>query len=224
MIAPTKGDHLGKRTNLVSFLLDRTGSMGPIWGASVDGFNEFLKGQQSEDYKTVWNLTVFDSISIDKLREGVNGKKMTPLGVDEVFPRSMTPLHDAIGSTILETEKLADDYDGVIFVIMTDGLENASKEYNLEAVRALVRKHEDEDNWQFIFLGANMDAYQTGIDYGIKRGSTVEFAATPESVEATYAQTASVASAYGASGQSMRSHTDTKDGTTKDRDTEEVSN
>lgn len=214
---------MGKRI-LVSFLLDRTGSMGAIWGATVDGFNEFLKGQQSEDYETVWNLTAFDSRSIDKLRDGVSGRAMQPLGVDEVFPRSMTPLHDAIGATILEAEKLADDYDGVIFVILTDGLENASKEYNLETVRKLVRKHEDENNWQFIFLGANMDAYQTGIDYGIKRGSTVEFAATPESVKETYGQTATVASAYGATGQSMRSHTDTKDGTTKDReDTEEVS-
>lgn len=197
--------------------------MGVIWKETVDGFNEFLSGQQAEKYKTVWNLTVFDSQGIDLIRDGVKGKKMEPLGVDEVHPRAMTPLHDAIATTIFATEKLAGDYDGVIFVILTDGYENSSIEYGLKEVHDLIRRKEDDDNWQFIFLGANMDAYQVGIDYGIQKGSTIEFATTPESVEGTYTAAAYAASNYGDTGQTVSRHLDTKDGTAKDRDTQEVS-
>lgn len=212
-----------KRKNLVSFLLDRTGSMGPIWEATIDGFNEFLNGQVTQDdYKTVWNLTVFDSESIDLIREGVKGKDMEPLHPVEsgIYPRSMTPLHDAIAQTVLATDKLAGDYDGTIFVILTDGMENHSKEYNLDAVKKLIREREDTFNWQIIFLGANMDAYQVGLDYGIQKGQTVSWAATPESVEATYGVVTATARSYGPSGQSISTHYDTKSGEAHEKEDE----
>ncbi len=202
-----------RRKNLVSFLLDRTGSMAGIWGATIDGFNEFLNGQVSQDYDTVWNLTAFDSESIDVVFEGVEGKNVEPLSPDgEIQPRSMTPLHDAIAKTIRATDKLADGYDGVIFVILTDGMENDSKEYDLHGVKKLIREREDDANWQFIFLGANMDAYQVGRDYGIEKGQTVTFAATPESVASTYGVTAAAASSYGATGETVSRDYDTTSG------------
>jgi hypothetical protein len=211
---------MAKRKNLVSFLLDRTGSMSSIWTATVDGFNEFVKGQVSQDgYKTVWNLTVFDSESIDLIREGVKGKDMKPLPLDEVTPRSMTPLHDAIAKTVFATDKLAGDYDGVIFVILTDGLENASKEYDLVKVRDLIKTRE-EDGWQVIFLGANMDAYAVGIDYGIVRGQTITFSPTVESVESTYGVVAATTRSYAASGQTVSTHHDTTSGKAEERENE----
>lgn len=206
---------MDRRKNLVSFLLDRTGSMGAIWDATIDGFNEYVNGQKSQDeYDTVWNLTVFDSVSIDLVREGVPGDEMEPLSKEDpkIFPRSMTPLHDAIAKTVFSTDEIASHYDGVILVILTDGMENHSKEYNLEAVRKLIREREDRFGWQVTFLGANMDAYQVGIDYGIQKGQTVTFAATPESVRSTYDVAAESTTLYAASGQSVSTHYDTTSG------------
>lgn len=199
-----------KRTNLISFLLDRTGSMVTIWDSTIDGLNEFIDGQLAAKYKTVWNVTAFDSESIDLLREGVKGKNMVHVGRDEVSPRSMTPLHDAIGKTIKATDKLADDYDGVIFVILTDGLENASHEYGLKKVHKMIRKREDKRNWQFIFLGANMDAFVVGADYGIQRGQTVTFSPDDVSVGQTYAVAAAASTEYGNTGVTSKAHSDTR--------------
>lgn len=216
---------MGKRHTLISFLLDRTGSMSAIWDATIDQFNEFLKGQLSQDYKTTWHVTVFDSQSIDVIRDGVKGKNMLPIAKDEVFPRAMTPLHDAIGKTILATDDLVGDFDGVIFVILTDGQENYSQEFTLDGVRALVRDREDRepDGWQFIFLGANMDAYATGQSFGIVRGQTIDLEATPDSVDRAYAVVAASTQTYAETGQTTNTHLDSKGGKTTDRDAEEVS-
>ncbi len=203
---------MAKRKNLVSFLLDRTGSMGVIWESTVGGFNEFVKEQvKNKDYKTVWNLTVFDSEGVDLIHEGVKGKNMPKLADDDdvVYPRGMTPLHDAIARTIKATDQIADDFDGVIFVILTDGEENASTEYTLKQVYDLIRAREDKKNWQFIFLGANMDAYKVGVDYGIQKGQTVTFEATEKSVVGTYAVAAASTASYASTGQTVTSHEDT---------------
>lgn len=203
---------MAKRKNLVSFLLDRTGSMTNIWDSTIEGFNEFVQSQLKADYKTVWNVTVFDSESIDLVREGVKGKDMEPLTTTEVWPRGMTPLHDAIAKTIHSTDKLADAYDGVVFVILTDGFENASQEYDLHKVRELIRDREDNKNWQVIFLGANMDAYAVGQGYGILRGQTTTFAPTAQSVGTSYGSVFATATSYMASGQTVSRHTNTTTG------------
>jgi hypothetical protein len=217
MIALRKERNLGKkRKNLVSFLLDRTGSMGSIWEETINGFNVFLEEQRNQDYRTRWNVTVFDSQSIDLIRDGVKGKDMKKLTATEVTPRASTPLHDSIAHVVLEADKLASDYDGVIIVVLTDGYENASREYTLEEVRALIEARPD---WQFIFLGVDIDAYATGTAYGF--GTTVTGDRSSESMAGTYLVASATSGEYGSTGRTVSSHTDTT-ASDEEEETEEV--
>ena len=207
---------MAKRRNLISFVLDRTGSMETIRDATISGFNEFLNGQLTQDYKTFWTLTIFDSVSIDELFSGRKGKDVPKLTRGTYVPRALTPLYDAIAQSIYAADKIADDYDGVIFVVMTDGFENASKEYTHEQLFKLIREREDDKNWQFIYLGANQDAYAVGYGLGIRAGSTVSYAPTDKSVAVTMASAGQTTAAYAATGQTQSTHHDTTSGTVED--------
>lgn len=95
----------------------------------------------------------------------------------EMFvPRGMTPLNDAIGSTVQKIEKVERHKDeGVAFVILTDGLENASKEFSRDAVRKLLERVQKENNWLVIYLGANQDAFAEGATRGVAASHTMDF-------------------------------------------------
>ena len=190
---------------LISVLIDRTGSMTSIWDATISGINEFITDQLSQDYKTVWDVTVFDSESIDTVRDRVKGKKMGKFKQSEFPPRAMTPLNDALAHVLLRTKKAAKEYDGVIFVIMTDGLENASREYTKADVAKLVKKAEKK-GWQFIFMGANMDAFEEASSYGM-RGQTITYAASDQSVSRTFAMASAGTAHYATSGKTTFTHT-----------------
>lgn len=174
---------MAKPTTYITFLLDRTGSMQSIKKATIDGFNEFVNGQKTAKVKGDMTLTIFDSESIDVLY--TNPVKDVPvLTSDDFVPRAMTPLFDGIGRTIRNAkDRLAAETkqpDTVIVVIMTDGLENASSEFKIEDVRALV-KEQEEAGWKFVFLGANMDAYAEGMNLGMENAQYVTYSATEDS-------------------------------------------
>ncbi len=212
----------------INFLLDQTGSMSGIRDATIDGFNEFVKGQRAEPGKTRWTLTLFDSIAIETVFENVKGREVPELTKATYSPRAMTPLYDAVGETLTKglahakAQKIRDKkYDGHILVIMTDGLENNSREWSVEEVQKLIKKAENKD-WQIIFLGANQDAWDTGINLGMDRGATITYAATPDSVAATMDSAVLTATAYRNTGQAVSHHVDTTDGTIKDREDEKT--
>lgn len=170
------------RRTLISFLLDRSGSMSSIVDATIDGFNEFVNGQKVSKVDGDFTLTIFDTESIDKLY--THPVSAVPELTHKTYvPRGGTPLLDAIGKTIHDTQAQVDKQTDplVIFVIMTDGQENSSHEYKLSTIRELIKDKEDA-GWQFVFLGANMDAYSEGMNLGMANAQYVTYSADAASV------------------------------------------
>ena len=151
----------------VIFLLDRSGSMQGAETDTIGGYNGFLKKQKDN---TLVTTVLFDD-KYETLYYRENIKKVKKLTTSEYYVRGCTALYDAIGITINRLEKDVKD-EKVIFVITTDGLENASKEYNKDSVKKLIKKH---SNYEFIYLGANIDSYAEGAKIGIKSSNIANY-------------------------------------------------
>jgi hypothetical protein len=165
---------------IVSFLLDRTGSMDSIKDETIGGFNAYLDALQAEAGDlVVFMLLQFDSQSIDTLYSGARLSDVERLTPETYQPRAYTPLIDACFKTIKATEETIArrrDKARVIVVFQTDGQENASREHNIEELRDLIERRKVE-GWQFIFLGADIDAYETASSFGILKEATLANAA-----------------------------------------------
>ena len=161
-------------TELV-FILDRSGSMGGLESDTVGGFNSMLDKQRREPGECRLTTVLFDQ-EYEVLHDRLDLKAVSPITEKEYFVRGSTALLDAIGKTIRKidgVQKLtAEGYraDKVLFVITTDGMENASREYTYEQIKSMVGKRQKEHGWEFIFLGADIDAVETGGRMGIARG------------------------------------------------------
>lgn len=155
-------------------VLDRSGSMKKIAESTVNGFNEFLEEHKNAEGIANITLAQFDD-RYELNYKSVPVKEAKNLVLNESFvPRGTTALFDAIGLTINNTTTTSD----VVFVIITDGHENASTEFTREDIFTLIKEHEDNKGWKFIFLAANQDAIQTGNTIGIKGGRAMTYAAT----------------------------------------------
>lgn len=175
----------------ISVVLDRSGSMARIRQDTIGGFNTFLNGQKKESSEAT-----FSSVQFDHDFKVLNS--FTPINevvelTDETFiPRGNTALYDAIGRSIVECgEKLSemnedDRPDKVIFVIITDGYENASMEYSQAKVHQMIKHQTDTYGWLFMFLGANIDAVKTGTSLGIDRDFSSDFGANSRGVNSSF--------------------------------------
>jgi hypothetical protein len=165
----------------IHFLLDRSGSMEFIKDATIEGFNAFLDAQQELTVPVTVSLTLFDKpynkdTQLEKIWDNIpvaQAQKLTPA---TFRPRGDTPLYDAITRTIAEVDAIP-DRGRTLFVIQTDGQENASTEANRQQVFDLINRKRSE-GWEFVFLGANQDAYAVGAGLGIARGSTMSYTGT----------------------------------------------
>lgn len=163
---------------LITFVLDESGSMGPIAQAARDGFNEYLQEQIAHGGDTWWTLTTFTNRPHTRFAV-IPGAEVRPLGND-YSPHGTTALYDAVGRAITKTrqylEGQGDDRPSdVIFVILTDGFENASRRWTARQVFDLISEAE-EAGWQFVFLGANQDSWSVAQGMGIRRGAVVDWA------------------------------------------------
>lgn len=210
----------------INFVLDRSGSMGVIRDATIKGFNKYLKGQRAEPGKTRWTLTLFDSVdSQEVVYTNAKGRDVPRLNDATYVPRGATPLLDAVGQALetalafTKAESIRDrGFDRHIFVIMTDGFENASNEFTKEQVQKLIKKAEKR-NWQVIFLGANQDAWNTSTTmFGMVSGQSIMYATTDASVAATMDSVSETSSHYRQTGNVAASHLDTVSGTVKDQE------
>jgi len=147
---------------IVSFLLDRTGSMADIKDGTIGGFNAYLDALERDAGDLVqFTLLQFDSQSIDTLCMGAKPSEVERLTPETYQPRAYTPLIDACFKTIKVTEEIVArrrDKPRVIVAFQTDGEENASREHTLDELRELIERRKAE-GWQFIFLGVDIDAY-----------------------------------------------------------------
>ena len=178
-VTVTKGPKAGKNGTLVCMIVDESGSMGPYVQATIDGYNEFLSGQEKDGDLTYVSLIKFEGGQVKKPYTKVHVKDAPRLSTELYQPAGVTNLLDAIGQTISDVDKLLNeiseaDRPAVVIVIQTDGQENASREYTYETIKALVKDRE-ENEWTFMFLGANIDAFSTGAMFGMNAANTASY-------------------------------------------------
>ena len=150
----------------ITLLLDRTGSMEQIASDVVGGINTFIKGQKKAEGHATFTFIQFDSVDPQEMiYTSLPIERVTPMRRKDFIPRAQTPLLDAMGMAITSAASrisaIAEDArpGKVVFVVFTDGLENASREYSYAHIKDLVEGKERDAGWAFIFLGATMDAF-----------------------------------------------------------------
>ncbi len=166
-------------TELV-FILDRSGSMSGLEGDTVGGFNAMIEKQKKEKGEAVVSTVLFDDVS-EVIHDRASIEKIAPLTEKEYFVRGSTALLDAIGDAVHHignVHKYArpeDVPEHTLFVITTDGMENASRRHNAAGVKSLIERQKTEHGWEFLFLGANIDAVGTAETFGIDRNRAVTY-------------------------------------------------
>ena len=177
-------------TELV-FILDKSGSMSGLETDTIGGYNAMLKKQQEEQGEAIVTTVLFDD-NYEILHDRTNIKGIKPITEKEYYVGGYTALIDAIGKTINKivnaTRHTANEHqaDKVIFVITTDGMENASREYTHQKVKEMIELQKTKYNWEFIFLGANIDAVSTARDLGINEDRAVKYHADGEGTLLNY--------------------------------------
>jgi len=168
-----------EKTQIVC-ILDRSGSMSSIISDSIGGFNTFLKQQKELPDEATITVALFDD-KYDLLYDNIDIKKAEELTNKIWIPRGTTALYDAIGKTINTVKtmhnKLGDEKPAKVLVcIVTDGMENASREYSRDSIKNLIKDCEDDD-WNFMYLAANQDAFDVGQSFGVSAGNTFTYTA-----------------------------------------------
>lgn len=177
-------------TQLV-FILDKSGSMGGLEPDTIGGYNSMLKKQQEVAGECQITTVLFNN-SHELLHDRIDIKAVSPITEKEYFVGGSTALLDAIGSTIHKIVKAqkhtGEDFQAekVIFVIITDGEENSSREYSLEKVKAQIEKQKSEYGWEFIFLGANLDSVETAGRFGIAKDRAIDYVADKSGTRLNY--------------------------------------
>lgn len=179
---------------LINFILDRSGSMGQIWNDVIGGYNEFVKAQKEESGEARFSLLAFDTL-FDKVYVNELIDNIPPLP-STIHPRGATALLDAVGKTIEEIKALPTLPEKVVFVIFTDGYENSSSEYKLDQVKDLIKTTQADKNWQYVFLGADQDAFAAGTQLGMAASGTFAFKGDRQGVNSTYSALTSSMRSY----------------------------
>lgn len=174
----------------IIFLLDRSGSMAGLESDTIGGFNAFIEKQRKIEGTTKVTAVLFDD-RYELLWNGIEAED-AKLTDKEYFVRGRTALLDAAGKTILDVGyrisamKEEEKPGKVIFVITTDGYENASCEFSYNKVRELIIHQQEKYNWEFIFLGANIDAAKEADSIGIDNNDAYNYMADKDGVEKMY--------------------------------------
>jgi uncharacterized protein YegL len=174
----------------IIFLLDRSGSMAGLERDTVGGFNAFVKKQTELEGDTILTTVLFDD-KYEVLWNGIDARE-AELTEDEYYVRGMTALLDAVGKTILDVgyrlgRTSEEQRPGkVIFVITTDGMENASTEFTYGKVKELIRHQQEKYSWEFIFMGANIDVAKEADSLGINIENSFNFEASEKGIENMY--------------------------------------
>ncbi len=166
-------------TELV-FILDRSGSMGGLESDTIGGFNSMIKKQLKEPGDTLVSTVLFDNES-EVLHDRLPLDKVPTMTDKDYFVRGCTALLDAVGGAIHHignVHKYArreDVPEKTLFIITTDGMENASREYTYDKVKAMITRQQEKYGWEFLFLGANIDAAREAGHLGIREDRAVNY-------------------------------------------------
>ena len=180
-----------KNLTEVVFILDRSGSMCGLEADTIGGFNSMLKKQKKEKGEALVTTILFSSNS-ERLHDRVRIEKVRPLTEKDYIACGSTALLDAIGDTIThigDIHKYARDEDRpehTIFIITTDGMENASRKYDSDKIKSMIERQKRKYGWEFLFLGANIDAVETAMRFGIDRDRAANFHSDKVGTELNY--------------------------------------
>ena len=162
------------------FILDRSGSMHGLEADTIGGFNSLIDKQKKEEGEAYVSLVLFNHDS-DVIYDRADIGKVEPLTDTQYVASGSTALLDAVGGAIHHignVHKYAREEDvpeKTIFIIITDGMENASRMYDRRKVKSMIERQTEKYGWEFMFLGANIDAVETARSYGIRRDRAVEY-------------------------------------------------
>ena len=177
----------------ITVILDRSGSMVRILDATIHGFNTFLDKQKNMPGHATLSLAQFDSIEPYKLTQRFTAIEDVPYLSRKTFePRAQTPLYDAIGMGILDTEiSIGEDGEDkkpekVMMVIITDGMENSSLDFSLDKVKEMIGEKKAKLNWEFLFLSSDLNAINDAVNFGIEQNNTVHYCMSERGVDASW--------------------------------------
>ena len=163
----------------IVFILDRSGSMSGLEKDTIGGFNAMIEKQKKQDGKAYVSTVLFDHESV-VLHDRLPLEQIKPMTEDDYTVRGCTALLDTIGGAVKHIGNIhkyarpEDVPEHTMFVITTDGLENASRKYNSRDIKRLIESKKEE-GWEFLFIGANIDAIETANDYGISADRAVNY-------------------------------------------------
>ena len=182
---------MNKKSTELVFILDRSGSMSGLESDTIGGFNSMLARQKDVEGKCYITTVLFDN-EYELLHDRIEIQAVRPISDKEYFVGGTTALLDAVGRTINKIgnaqRNTAADYraDNVLFVIITDGQENSSREYSMRRIKEMIERQKSKYDWEFIFLGANIDAVETAGRFGITADRAQDFHADSEGVELNF--------------------------------------
>ena len=180
-----------KHLTEIVFILDRSGSMSGLENDTIGGFNAMIEKQQREPGDAIVSTVLFDHEQ-EVIHDRVDIRKIAPLTRNEYCVRGCTALLDAVGCAIHHignVHKYAREEDRpekTLFVITTDGMENASRKYSYEKLRAMIQRQKEKYGWEFLFLGANIDAAREAARFGIGADRAANYHADREGTNVIY--------------------------------------
>ncbi|MGN0521766.1 MAG: hypothetical protein ACI4IQ_03915 [Eubacterium sp.] len=177
-------------TELV-FILDRSGSMGGLESDTIGGFNSLIEKQKKQKGKCYVSTVLFDH-ETEVIHDRIDLGKISPMTEKDYYVRGCTALIDAIGGAIHHIANIhkyarrEDVPEHTMFVIITDGYENASKKYSSDQVKKMIEHEKEKYGWEFLFIGANIDAVETAKHFGINEDRAVNYHADGQGTNVVY--------------------------------------
>lgn len=196
----------------IIFVLDKSGSMYNLAADTIGGFNGFISSQKKVEGKATLTTVLFDS-TWRILHDGIDIREVQPMTASDYVASGNTAMLDAIGEIINRVQDRHDEIgterpDNVLFVITTDGEENASRQFNKSQIEKMIQHQTRGHGWEFIFLGANMDAVKEAASIGISANRSVTYDYSASGIDALYATMDCVATAARCEGSISNSISD----------------